>query len=163
MLRKIRIERTNPLPCNTLRRQQPCAAARPTRALVVLHKSPAFSLFCWRGFVERRRQRLTPKELNNTAQGAGRRERTLGTNRPHDHDPERVVHGRDVTKKRRLAGPAPSVKPLQGLPVIGPVTQGALPALATLGYVVNPLRGKAYDPPDAITAKRGLMKRARLV
>src|SRR5581483_9239398 len=75
---------------------------------------------------------FTPKALHNIAQGRERSERTLGSShhgnvstlKGSDNEPGSVLHAFRVQKK------------------LGRDTQGALAALATLGFDLKPLRGK---------------------
>src|SRR5438128_6467 len=74
---------------------------------------------------------FTPKALKIIAQGRERSERTLGITPQPPFHPERV--------EQRFR---PFVRPFQGRFNVAFATQGALAALATLGFVVQPLRSK---------------------
>src|SRR5665213_1933692 len=83
---------------------------------------------------------FTPKGLHNAAQGRERSERTLGEGKP-------ASTARHPFRSYRAGFLAPA--------------QGALAALATLGFVVQPLRGKYHQHLDlrsfnGIAAKRSL-------
>ena len=91
---------------------------------------------------------LTPKAFHNTAQGRPRSGRTLGGHTPIRRDTPKGLQNGDVPRR----APVESSATLSGLTGFGsPRTQGALPSVATLGWIVKPFQGRLFS---ALRAQR---------